>query len=52
MTADSGHAESAKQIEPSPFDRETAAGITRSTRTTAPRASATAVLAGFGFVIA
>jgi hypothetical protein len=48
FTADRGHAESAKQIAPLPFDRDTTAGMMRSTRITIPRIAATKVL-GFGF---
>jgi hypothetical protein len=40
FTADRGHAESAKQIAPSPPDRETAAGMRTSSTRTTPRMKA------------
>jgi hypothetical protein len=47
FTADKGHAESAKQIAPSLFDRDTAAGMMMSSTTSAPRMAATTVLGFF-----
>ena len=51
LTAESGQAESAKQIAPTPLDREIAAGMTKSSTKTAPRMAVTTLPRGFGFVM-
>jgi hypothetical protein len=47
FTADRGQAESAKQMAPSPFDRETTAGMMMSSPTTAARIATTTTLRGY-----
>ena len=51
LTAERGHAESVKQIAPSPLASEITAGTTMSSTRSAPRVAATAAPRGFAFVM-